>query len=83
MQWKNRGKGIGMSNTSIDFGLTTPSLLAGAASTEEEVGRVLAPEVGISNADKKQQFRDRAILIYMWKQCRANPGAILKFIVRN
>ena len=55
-------------------GLTTPTLLAGAVSSETEVATVLAPEVGIAEADKKVQFMDRAILTFLWKKCRANPG---------
>ena len=49
--------------------------MAGSVNSETEVGSVLAPEVGIANAEKKQQFRDRAILTFLWKQCRGEESA--------
>ena len=55
-------------------GLATPVLAACAVSTENEVATVLVPELEITNAEKKVQFRDVAILTFLWKQCRVKLG---------
>ena len=37
---------------------------------------MLAPEVGIADREKKDRFRDKAILAALWKQCRAADEAV-------